>query len=459
MKPQPTRYLTRIRIERLFGRYSYDLQLKHWEALDDPRSRLAILYGDNGSGKTTLLRLAFHLLSPADNRGHKSFLAQVPFKRLELTLGADLIIGAERPGDKLLGNTTFFIKRSNGKGYRVDAKVNEENVFRQKKVLDPFLKRLSALDIALFFITDERDLQSDTIQSQATDDLKMIVRTQADPRRGPLIRYEDVIVKHKPKPTSRIDAALTTAMGYALNWAKEQVLSGSQQGEADANTIYTQIVRRLTDIGPHIPETPTQDVAGLVSTLREQGARSADFAKYGLPFASNIGQLIDALSNTKHNAPAIVTIVQPYVEGVKARLDALQQVQKSIDAFVATVNAFLVDKHVVFDLRHSITVIDPSGASLPSNVLSSGEKQLLLLFCNTLIARDNTTIFFIDEPELSLNVKWQRRLIDSLAETAGSRRVQFVLATHSFELLAPHSEHVWQLTPSLDVATSRKTKT
>ena len=41
----------------------------------DKISKLAILYGENGTGKTTLLRLAFHLLSPRVDRGHKSRLA------------------------------------------------------------------------------------------------------------------------------------------------------------------------------------------------------------------------------------------------------------------------------------------------------------------------------------------------------------------------------------------------
>jgi ABC-type cobalamin/Fe3+-siderophores transport system ATPase subunit len=78
-------------------------------------------------------------------------------------------------------------------------------------------------------------------------------------------------------------------------------------------------------------------------------------------------------------------------------------------------------------------------------VLSSGEKQLLLLFCNALAASQNTTIFMIDEPELSLNIKWQRQLIRALAAVTSRRNVQFVMATHSFELLSPHGENVWQL--------------
>jgi ABC-type molybdenum transport system ATPase subunit/photorepair protein PhrA len=97
-----------------------------------------------------------------------------------------------------------------------------------------------------------------------------------------------------------------------------------------------------------------------------------------------------------------------------------------------------------------IAVVASNGVPLEPESLSSGEKQLLLLFCNTLIARPNSTIFLIDEPELSLNIKWQRRLIGALAATAGSRQVQFVLATHSFEVLAPHAENVLALAGAND---------
>ena len=70
---------------------------------------------------------------------------------------------------------------------------------------------------------------------------------------------------------------------------------------------------------------------------------------------------------------------------------------------------------------------------------------MLLLFCNTVRARAQATILIIDEPELSLNVKWQRRLIEALLQLVVGTRVQFVLATHSIELLAKHKQAVVRL--------------
>ena len=79
--------ISNIRIDKLFGLYTY--------VIPDPgeMSNAAILYGDNGVGKSTLLRLVFHLLSAANDRGHRTALYKTDFQRLEVTLssGAKLV--------------------------------------------------------------------------------------------------------------------------------------------------------------------------------------------------------------------------------------------------------------------------------------------------------------------------------------------------------------------------------
>ena len=57
------------------------------------------------------------------------------------------------------------------------------------------------------------------------------------------------------------------------------------------------------------------------------------------------------------------------------------------------------------------------------------------------------SIIIIDEPEISLNVKWQRSLVQTLLDCVEGRAVQFILATHSIELLTHHKDHVLQLLP------------
>lgn len=61
--------------------------------------------------------------------------------------------------------------------------------------------------------------------------------------------------------------------------------------------------------------------------------------------------------------------------------------------------------------------------------LSSGEKQLLIILLTVLIQDNKPSILFMDEPEISLHIDWQRKLIKNIREL--NPNVQIILATHS----------------------------
>ena len=134
------------------------------------------------------------------------------------------------------------------------------------------------------------------------------------------------------------------------------------------------------------------------------------------------------------------------MDGHNARLDALQDVQKIIDNFVSILSDFFARKYVELDVRSELNIITDNGKHVSTEYLSSGEKQLLLLLCNAIIARNNGTIFIIDEPEISLNIKWQRKLIDALLTCLEGVDSQIILATHSIEILSKYDYFVSPLT-------------
>lgn len=139
-------------------------------------------------------------------------------------------------------------------------------------------------------------------------------------------------------------------------------------------------------------------------------------------------------------------MLEPYVDSIRARLTALSDIQKKLSVFYEILKtAFYRRKKVSVTVTDGIRVVDENGDALDPSNLSSGEKQLLLLLCNVLTATHHPTLFIIDEPELSLNVKWQRRLIDSLLLLVEGTRVQFIMATHSIELLTRHKGSVLKL--------------
>ena len=61
--------------------------------------------------------------------------------------------------------------------------------------------------------------------------------------------------------------------------------------------------------------------------------------------------------------------------------------------------------------------------------LSSGEKQMLVILLTVLVQDNSHCVLFMDEPEASLHIEWQQRLISMIREL--NPNVQIILTTHS----------------------------
>lgn len=85
------------------------------------------------------------------------------------------------------------------------------------------------------------------------------------------------------------------------------------------------------------------------------------------------------------------------------------------------------EKKVLRD-RNEIFV-EQDGDILSPYQLSSGEKQILVILLTALIQDNRPGVLFMDEPEISLHVEWQQRLVALIREL--NPNVQIVLTTHS----------------------------
>lgn len=61
--------------------------------------------------------------------------------------------------------------------------------------------------------------------------------------------------------------------------------------------------------------------------------------------------------------------------------------------------------------------------------LSAGEKQVLLIFFTIFLQDEQPSVLFLDEPEISLHIHWQHKLIDTLRML--NPNCQLIISTHS----------------------------
>jgi energy-coupling factor transporter ATP-binding protein EcfA2 len=429
--------IVRITVENLFGQFTYELP-----AQDDPSdvSSLMILYGDNGSGKTTILKTLFHLLAGEDGRGHKTYVSRVRFKRFSVELADGTVIEARRSGGRQEGAYTATILKGRESLESLDLPILPAAPDREEKArkLNNFLRILNGLDLGLHLLPDNR-----RIQGGGDDDPRHLPRNL-------LLQSVEIVqfFGSGEEPGSGEAKELRRAVARAERWIRAQAYEGSDTGQRNVNSIYTEVAKNIAGA----PATGSAEIRrkldDLVVQLRGLSERSADYARYGLLSELPVDRLTGSMSSdlSPESATILYNVISPYVSSVEAQLKALQGIHSLIDTLVRNLNKFFAGSKVVaFELGKGFTFTSAAGDRLDLDLLSSGEKQLLLLLCNTLAARDRVSILIIDEPEISLNIKWQRRLIQALLDCIQGSNVQLIFATHSIELLAQHKNHVVRL--------------
>lgn len=445
---EPT-VLTSVSVEKLFGRYSYDIPGKSLEAFWNEKRRLILLYGDNGSGKTTLLSLIYHLLSTGQKHGHRSAVARTPFQRVRIEFSNGMRVEAQRPEGIVEGDYSVSIKSGHttlaAVTYIPDSSGRVSPPAPPISQLDEEVRGyLDALQLNAYYLTEDRTMLSDDLDDGDKLESVSYVSTEIESRfRASLL--EDV----RRGRISRLvyqQQELELAINRAENYLRQAAFGGGRRGSAGVNSVYLDVVTKIAESGE---DTDTQgDRSKLLQRLRDLGRRSKEFASFGLVVPLVNQHFIDVVERTPaHRLGLVEDVLNPHLNSLQAQLEALEPAYKLISEFVSAVNSFLNDKTLgyTYAVRQALRITTDEGHKLTPPMLSSGERQLLLLFCNVLVARDKTRLFIIDEPEISLNIKWQRKFLDALLDITEGTQMQFLVATHSFEMLAAHRESISRL--------------
>jgi ABC-type lipoprotein export system ATPase subunit len=117
-----------------------------------------------------------------------------------------------------------------------------------------------------------------------------------------------------------------------------------------------------------------------------------------------------------------------------------KEIFKPIEAYLRILKEFVPDKIFKLDtdssgelfVYNSAISISIGQFPLPIKLLSSGEKQLIILLTEALLQKNTNYIFVADEPELSLHISWQRKILNAIKELNGN--AQIIVATHSPEI-------------------------
>jgi predicted ATP-binding protein involved in virulence len=145
---------------------------------------------------------------------------------------------------------------------------------------------------------------------------------------------------------------------------------------------------------------------------------------------------------------ALMTLVNSYrshrvVENWKELLKKQEKILQPKATLVDVLNDLFQRKRIKINDKNELEATTDSGKQLNVRELSSGEKQLIIILGEALLQRESPWIYIADEPELSLHVKWQEKLIENLRRI--NPAAQIICATHSPDVVSLFANNVFNM--------------
>ena len=362
-----------------------------------------VFFGLNGSGKTSLLRILDSAMS-----GDATTLKMVPFESAEVTIHSieyrrDFVRTISRTNNK--NKPPSRRKKPSKQTGRVASEM-EESLYRQLTLFE------AAKDVKW----KTKPLKPDTSK---TDWRHIYLPTwrlnvSEEPYSVALHRKASEIVERE------IDWDIFFARRLHMLWSNysNKLLSKVQeiQGEGLTNILQGILATSRPRTSPKQldPKKAYRHVTGF-------------FARQGIKTPKSLGSA--RAFERRYSEDAQLRRIVDHINRVELQIEKAKTSRNKLEQLI--LNMFTGNKSVVFtDPEIMVETDEQRDIGLAS--LSSGEKHVLWIFIEALLAEGNTLL--IDEPEMSLHLDWEKSLISDIQQL--NPNVQLILATHSVEIMA-----------------------
>jgi AAA domain, putative AbiEii toxin, Type IV TA system len=295
--------------------------------------------------------------------------------------------------------------------------------------LEALIELLSNLPFKLLYISHDREVNStDSRLSKIVEEDDLFL----DPRLGTSRRRRIVSIDKFSIP-------------YIANAVQDdvrrQLLERANFAQENINSIYLTIARQV-GLAEGRPASLDETLNKINDIERRYPLYQRIRALSPIPFDS-FREVIKKARETQQGS--VVAVLTPFLDGTLARMENISRMVVSLNSFLDEMNTYFSHKNIEFNVIQGFSVKDAGEQKVEMDWLSSGERQLLFIFLSVLLMKNSPALILIDEPELSLNMKWQRKIVSSLSNLAGDSEVSFLFATHAFEILAKFESNVVDL--------------
>ncbi|WP_336778010.1 AAA family ATPase [Pantoea sp. USHLN256] len=381
---------------------------------------ISVIYGENGCGKTTFLKLIHAILSRDEDTLANESVTHVEISYTDNSRNVHLVQVSKRikVGDDGIYVTYYdwdaFLNSSLSESTSLSLGV-ERGVTSESLKVEP-------IDIYRFFNhPSHRDyIPNGDLKSFCELMAQFLKRSQHSKRRNKKdeMNLDMPHVYLQNIKMSNIESMLIERYSLARNLATEKIQNALFDTLAiaiDAHHINDEII---------LPSNFESDVF----RNKERIIEALDDG-YENNFKTHVVSILSSIKSERDvNSILNNQLLRKLVMNMTRELKIEKQLLSSINILLDVFNSFLVgDKKLVINKKDIYIETDTSELSI--DALSSGERHILTFLALVIIAGRGKDFLIIDEPEISLNIQWQRTLLGLLKELVPE--TQIIVASHS----------------------------
>ncbi len=391
-----------------------------------------ILIGENGIGKTQVLSMFYYTLM-----GDFRSLLQFAFEKLEIVFLRNIIKISKSDLNTLSLEYSSILELVERYGMEkvIEFRNLEHADVSEKLTNNIFLKEIFTKKVDFFDNVYKNNAYFSRLPKKIT-----ILLQNFDKNKRILIQQlsEEIIFL----PTFRRIEFDLHNLGYDtkdIELNKENILI--QFGMRDVGERFEKIEEDIENLLKNGLSDFTKNILEIVAEINPKIANDAVFDKINeedldIIFARVGNGLEQNVKDTIKEAVKTKQFKNPFAGFLLQKLIEIYEKQKTLDnsikAFRDVCNGYLINKKVFYD-ESAIKIYlksDATNAEIELSKLSSGEKQIISIFSKIYLSEaEKRFIVLFDEPELSLSVFWQKKLLPDIMK---SKKCNFLLAvTHS----------------------------
>ncbi len=441
--------ITKISVTGLFGLFNHEIPLNQ-------ESQITIIHGPNGVGKTVLMQLVHGLF-----HYEYEYIASIPFEQLQLEYddGNILTVEKEVTGDGEEQSLRLHINYMAVNGEKhcpfVLEIVGRVRLIEAAKKVRP--------DLIAVLLSNGRLIWAPNIGSQTIEEWqeKQIDRLfeggiERIDLLGIMAYSEGNMLESHPEIHNEIYGEMPEWFQTARTGPKTKLISASRllrdvAGKAGKSrwddVDERDTIRALGQFFAPRDEVPILFLPGIRGTVEEVERFFNHYVDSGISIhKSAIEELRRFQAEDSYPAQLLHSDIERRIEEHEDELDGLipSDFYRSEELAELLNERFLFKSFVVDDDEYTVTLVNESDrARIPFSALSSGEQQLLILYYQLVVKTDYDSLVMLDEPELSMNVVWQRNFLKDLQRIIELRKFDVLIATHSPQII--HDKWDWMV--------------